>query len=128
MNSFMQQLFMVPAFRESVLAVGEVPASEAAPLEDNLLYQLQVLFGQLKISQKRHYETLPFCKSNREPNGQLINLSEQKDCQEFAGQLFDKLDTLLKQTQKAKAAASGLALTSAASASAPVSTPHMRIA
>ncbi len=43
-------------------------------MEDNLLYQLQVLFGQLKISQKRHYETLPFCKSIREPNGAPINL------------------------------------------------------
>lgn len=50
MNSFMQQLYMVPAFREGLLAVGEYTAR---PAEDSILHQMQVMFGYLKISQKK---------------------------------------------------------------------------
>lgn len=59
MNSLLQQLFMVPALRFGVLgcdpfrgggggagASGVVEGAEMVPLEENLLYQLQVCEGE----------------------------------------------------------------------------------
>lgn len=43
MNSFLQQMFMIPSFREAVFAV-EDPLFEKVKQEDNLLYQLKTLF------------------------------------------------------------------------------------
>jgi len=44
------------------------------------------------------YETLPFCRAFKDYDGQPIKLSEQQDCQEYAAQLFDKLESALRPT------------------------------
>jgi ubiquitin carboxyl-terminal hydrolase 9/24 len=71
MNSFMQQLYMVPSFREGLLAVGDYTSKAS---EDSILHQMQVMFGYLKISQKKFFDTISFCRAVRDPSGQVVNL------------------------------------------------------
>ena len=73
-----------------------------------MLFQLQVLFGYLRLSQKRFYDTLSFCQAFTDYDGLPISLFEQKDINEFAGMLFDKLEgnrecaSLLARTLRGK--------------------------
>ena len=102
MNAFLQQLFQVASFSDGLLALevgsGKDPdadAGQGAEAEDpneTLLFQLQVLFGYLRLSQKRYYDSLPFCRSFRDYDGQCVSMSEQKDINEFASMLFEKLE------------------------------------
>lgn len=89
MNAFIQQLYHAQAFTDQLLSVSTY-AEEAE--YSNLLLQMQMMFAYLKYSQKRVYDTLPFCKALIDYDGQPISLSEQKDINEFAGMLFDKLE------------------------------------
>lgn len=89
MNSFIQQLFHIRSFTDGLLQIAQYVDD---PDLDAVLFQLQVMFGYLKLSQKKYYDTLPFCRTLLEYDGQPISLSEQKDINEFAGMLFDKLE------------------------------------
>jgi ubiquitin C-terminal hydrolase len=94
MNSLLQQLFHTPAFSSGMLHIEAKPADEVKePDNEKVLFQLQVLFGFLRLSQKRYYDTLPFCKVFKDYDGEPIRLGEQKDINEFAGMLFDKLES-----------------------------------
>ena len=124
MNSLLQQLYMMPSFRYGVwlssldcplareqreaqkakqLQAGERP--DAALLEkekkalecgeDDLLYQLQVMFAYLSQSNKQYYDTLPFCFSYKDERGQPINVRIQQDAQEFFNVLLDRLEKRL---------------------------------
>ncbi|RYH19527.1 hypothetical protein EON65_26000 [archaeon] len=89
MNAFIQQLYHAQTFTDQLLSVSTY-AEEAE--YSHLLLQMQMMFAYLKYSQKRVYDTLPFCKALIDYDGQPISLSEQKDINEFAGMLFDKLE------------------------------------
>lgn len=89
MNSFLQQLFHIRSFREGVLQIAKYASDKEF---ENVLFQLQVMFGYLKLSQKKFFDTLPFCSAIIDYDGQPISLTEQKDINEFAGMLFDKLE------------------------------------
>lgn len=89
MNSFIQQLYHIRHFRDELLQISQY--AENSEYSD-VLFQLQVMFGYMKLSQKKYYDTLPFCRSLIDYDGQPISLSEQKDINEFAGMLFDKLE------------------------------------
>jgi ubiquitin carboxyl-terminal hydrolase 9/24 len=58
-----------------------------------VLHELAIMFAYLGASRKRFYDTLPFCQSFTE-RGVSVNVSEQHDVDEFAGQLFDKLEAI----------------------------------
>jgi ubiquitin C-terminal hydrolase len=101
MNSFVQQLFHIPAFKSGLLRINAAKKrAEKAPVDASaqpdanaqLLFQLQVMFGFMNFSQKRYYDTLPFCRTFLDYDGEPVSLSEQKDINEFAGMLFDKLE------------------------------------
>jgi ubiquitin C-terminal hydrolase len=97
MNSFLQQLFHVPEFCDAILKVSNDSKvednDEQSSSSDSFLFQLQVLFGYLRLSQKKFYDTITFCESFKDYDGQPISLIEQKDINEFAGMLFDKLES-----------------------------------
>lgn len=78
MNSFLQQMFMIPSFREAVFAV-EDPQFERTKLEDNLLYQLKILFMALEKSEQQYYNPRNFCHSFKDYEGKPISTSEQMD-------------------------------------------------
>ena len=95
MNSFIQQLFHVSSFTEGLLRISSTDAAAAGSSSrenEAMLFQLQVMFGFMKLSQKRFYDTLPFCLAFRDYDGSPISLVEQKDINEFAGMLFEKLE------------------------------------
>ncbi|KAH3765659.1 ubiquitin hydrolase [Pelomyxa schiedti] len=101
MNSLLQQLYMVPQFRNSILK-AEIPAlpSPSEKLEDNPLYHLQRIFGELQASERRSVDTKDFCASFK-TNGSPINTHVQMDADEFFAQLCDKLEGLLKSANQA---------------------------
>jgi len=139
LNSMMQQLFMIPTFRNKIMQIklsgagksdvqlppGDgglqssvastasnaststsalTPSSTSATssgtgkddLHDNLLYQLQFMFGTLSESVKRSYNPLSFCHSFRGYDGQPIDPRVQQDVDEFFNQLCDKVEAALK--------------------------------
>lgn len=60
MNSFMQNLYMQPEFRQAVLR-ADVLANQGEPdLAKNFLFQLQAFFGHLQESELRAYDTQSF--------------------------------------------------------------------
>ena len=124
MNSLLQQLYMMPSFRygvwlsalDSPIAREEreaeklqqlpseeqpevsPPTKEQKALEhsdDDLLYQLQVMFTYLSQSTKQYYDTLPFCFAYKDERGQPINVRIQQDAQEFFNVLLDRLEKRL---------------------------------
>lgn len=112
MNSFLQQLFHQPAFADGLLRL-EAPGDSVLSDESDsaaVLAHLQTLFGYLKYGQKRYYDPLPFCQVFRDYDGQPISLYEQKDANEFAIMLFEKLEShgackrLLESTVQGKVA------------------------
>ena len=46
----------------------------------------------MQVSQKRYCDTRPFCGSFRDYDGEPIRLGEQRDVNEFANMLFEKLE------------------------------------
>lgn len=90
MNSFIQQLFHLPQFSNSLLQLD----FDIKDYDMTLLFELQVLFGYLKYSQKKFYNTISFCRNFRDYDDSEIRLGEQKDSNEFASMLFDKIEKL----------------------------------
>ena len=124
MNSLLQQLYMMPQFRYCVWlasphcpltrelkdaedkareARGEVLDAKALEAEkaaneggeDELLYQLQLMFTFLSQSEKQFYDTAPFCFSYKDERGHPINVRVQQDAQEFFNVLLDRLEKKL---------------------------------
>jgi len=85
-NSFLQQLFHIPSFSEAVLSVQNAPDS-------SLLYELQKVFGSLRVSTKHYYNSHEFCKLLLDESGQPVSLTEQKDANEYAIQVLDRIKT-----------------------------------
>ena len=65
---------------------------DSEPDPNSLLFQLQVLMGFLKVSTKRWYDTISFCRAVKDYDGQPVSLGEQKDVNEFGNLLFDRLE------------------------------------
>lgn len=91
MNSVIQQLYMQPGARESILSVDE-----NNPDEESLFYQLQIVFGHLLESQLQYHSPENFWKTCR-LWGQPINVREQQDAFEFFTHLIDQVDEYLKK-------------------------------
>jgi ubiquitin carboxyl-terminal hydrolase 9/24 len=103
MNSFIQQLFMIPYFRHAITAT-EDPCFSPAPedIEDNLLFQIQKMFLNLQHSEKKFYNPKDLCHAIKDYEGNPTNVAEQMDIDEFSGILFDRLENQLKQTKQTK--------------------------
>ncbi|KAF9957098.1 hypothetical protein BGZ72_002145 [Mortierella alpina] len=95
-NSIIQQFFMNESFRHGIL---DAPSGdEDAAKQDTLLYQLQVLFGNLQESQKRSYNARGFCFAYKDWDGNPMNVAVQMDVDEFFNILFDRLESSVKGT------------------------------
>ena len=84
LNSIIQQLFMIPMFRETILKIEN-------PYKDNVLYELQLLFAALKIFDFSYYSPKSFVLANK------LNFYEQMDADEFYGSLLDKIENDIKK-------------------------------
>ncbi|KAF9930001.1 hypothetical protein FBU30_001020 [Linnemannia zychae] len=95
-NSIVQQFFMNKDFRQGIL---QAPSGAEDPSNhDTLLYQLQVLFGNLQESIKRAYNAQGFCYSYKDWDGNPMNVAVQMDVDEFFSILFDRLENSVKGT------------------------------
>ena len=115
MNSMLQQFYMVPQFRYAILEAedGKPPTNLAylqgdptvdrtkkgADVDENVLHQLQTLFGYLELSEKQAFNPSHFCFALKDFEGQPVNISLQQDAQEFLNMAFDRLENSLKGTR-----------------------------
>jgi len=94
MNSITQQFYMIPSFRAAILSALDTQPNK----QESLLFQLQTLFTYLQVSEKKAYDTTPFCLAFKDFDGNPMNTALQMDVDEFFGILFDRLERLLKGT------------------------------
>jgi len=97
MNSILQQLFMLPTFREGILSV----AVNSQQPEDDLLYQFQTMFASLQESDKQYVNPKALTKAFK-PDGQALNPMEQMDVDEFFNNFMDKIELQLQSDSQAK--------------------------
>ena len=104
MNSMLQQFYMTPTFRYAVMMADDkkepnlVNKDNKYMIDDNVLHQLQKMFGFLELSDRQDYNPHEFCFAFKDFQGNPVNVSIQQDAQEFLNMIFDKLETGLKQT------------------------------
>ena len=105
MNSMLQQFYMTPAFRYTIMMADDKKELNLVPkdngkymVDDNVLHQLQKMFGFLELSDRQDYNPHEFCFSFKDFQGNPVNTSIQQDAQEFLNMIFDKLETGLKNT------------------------------
>ena len=84
LNSIIQQLYMIPMFRETILKIENSS-------KKNVLYELQLLFSALKIYEFSYYDPKSFVVINK------LNFYEQMDADEFYGTLIDKIENDIKK-------------------------------
>jgi ubiquitin C-terminal hydrolase len=108
MNSTIQQLFMIPEFRGKILDVdirgddssgGGGADLSADELQDNVLYQLQLLFAYLQESDKVFVEPDDLCASIKDYEGQPTDVTIQQDASEFVSNFFQQLEGNLMSTR-----------------------------
>lgn len=69
-------------------------------IDDNLLRQMQKLFGFLEMSDRHAHSPKEICFAFKDFSGQPTAIGEQKDSHEFLGLLFDRLEQSLKPTSQ----------------------------
>ena len=87
MNSILQQFFMIPMLRETILSISNTNT-------DSVLYQLQLLFSALKTYEYKYYNPKSFVIKSG------LSFYEQMDADEYYGQLIDKLENDIKTLYK----------------------------
>ena len=81
MNSILQQFFMIPMLRETILSIN-------SDKQDSILYQLQLTFSALKAYEFKYYDPKYFVTVSN------LSFFEQMDADEYYGLLVDKLEFL----------------------------------
>ena len=97
LNSTIQQLFIVPSLRRSILNV-DMKASPMAsqPNEsENIMQALQTLFAFMQESKTSYVDPIAFCRQVR-LNGAPIAMSRQEDALEFLNSLADQIEPYIK--------------------------------
>lgn len=90
LNSTVQQFFMIPAFRQQLLAVE--PSDEAKSNPDlSVLIQLQTIMAFLQESEKQSYDPIGLCKSFVDFEGNPLNVGVQEDAAGFVTRLIDNV-------------------------------------
>lgn len=110
MNSMLQQLYMIPAFKYLLLSVDDGKDEDLNSvdddksvyhnkmIDDNLLHQFQNTMGYLELSERPYYNAIGLCFSMKDYSGNPTNCSLQQDSHEFVNLSFDRLEQLLKPT------------------------------
>ena len=98
MNSILQQMYMVPPFRNAIISSDDKKEIKTGTsifnsnfFDDNLLHQLQKMYTFLTFSEKQAYNPKDFCSAFKDLDGNPINILMQQDSQEFYNKLCDKI-------------------------------------
>lgn len=116
MNSILQQFYMIPQFRYAILEADDhKPPTNLAYLrgdpevdrtkkgvdvDENVLHQLQSLFGFLDLSDRQAVSPSAFCYAFKDFDGNPTNTSIQQDAQEFLNMAFERIEQGLKGTKQ----------------------------
>ena len=104
----LQQFFLIPPLRQGILSCKLAQVEKGTALNDgksvnsdpancqDLLHQLQLLFGNLLLSERRSYDTRDLVASIQGYDGSSLRPGEQQDVDEFFGLFCDRLETALK--------------------------------
>ena len=83
---------MTKNFRNAILDINDTTTPEDTELEDNMLYQLQYIFGSLQESARQYVNPKDMCSAFKDWDDQPINVLEQMDVEEFFNSFMDKLE------------------------------------
>ena len=83
MNSILQQIFMIPMLRETILSIKNTKPK-------TVLFELQLLFSALKVYESQYYDPTSFVIVNK------LNFYEQMDADEYFGIFIDKIESDIK--------------------------------
>ncbi|ETO31458.1 hypothetical protein RFI_05659 [Reticulomyxa filosa] len=89
LNSILQNLFMIPSFRERILSLPY------GPHRGSFLLQLQRLFLRLAYSKRQTLNPKSFIDTVRSPGNRKIVPTEHMDCGEMMLQIFSQLEEQL---------------------------------
>ncbi len=99
MNATLQQLFMIPGFRDGVLAASDGcldssshEGSSGCDKVESPLWQLQNLFSHLLALEKSYYNPIGFCNALVNIDGEPMDVFEQQDADEFVLSLFQQIE------------------------------------
>ena len=101
MNSIMQNLYMIPAFRKLIIEVEDRKVGEEPP-EDNVLHQVKCIFSGLMEVEKQYFNPKKFCRAFKDYDGSPIDLYVQKAVDEFFNMFMDRIEGLIKGTPQEK--------------------------
>lgn len=102
MNSMIQQLFMNRSFRHLLLRIDDRKEavwaldSKERMVDDNILHQIQRIFGYLERTTRLDFAPSAFCVAYK-PFGESVNIMIQQDVQEFVSMFFDRLEVGIKE-------------------------------
>lgn len=89
---------MISSLRSDILSVKSKSAD--VPEEENMLYQLQLLFAGLQKSEKQYVNPKGFCHAFKDWEGNPTNVLEQMDVEEFFAMAMDRIETAIKGAPK----------------------------
>ncbi len=101
LNATMQQFFMIAPFRNAILSVDDGKPREPSPdsgVDDNVLHQLQSLFGYMLSSVRKDANPASFCFSFKDLEGKPLSTAVQQDSHEFLNLFMDRMERVLKPT------------------------------
>jgi ubiquitin carboxyl-terminal hydrolase 9/24 len=99
MNSLLQQFYMIPTLRETLLSTELTTTGNK---EDYVLFQLQKIFSSLKTSDRQYHNPKDFCTNFKGFDNQPVNVLEQMDVDEFFNLLIDRVESNLKGSKMEK--------------------------
>ena len=103
MNSVIQQLYMIPIFKKSILNLkinDEIyKLNEKSDLDD-LLFQLIKMFYYLTYSDRSYYDPKQFVFSFKDYEGNPTNPNLQCDAQEFLTRFVEKIEEKIKNSKE----------------------------
>ena len=103
MISMLQQFYNIQTFRYGILEADDQkqPIYTKNPeIDDNLLHQLQYMYGFLDLTERKAFNPTNFCYSFKDMDGNPTNISLQQDAHEFINVLLGRLENLLKDTHQ----------------------------
>ena len=103
MNSVIQQLYMIPIFKKSILNLkmsnNRFKIHENEDIDD-LLFQLIKMFYYLTYSDKSYYNPKQFVYSFKDYEGNPTNPNVQCDAQEFLTRFIEKIEDKIRNTSE----------------------------
>ena len=92
LNSLLQQMYMIPTFKESLFQFN-INELNNDKLNESTIYNMQLTFINLKKSFAQFYPPMKFIQSFKSAfNGEPIHVGVQQDTDEFLAILCDKLE------------------------------------